>query len=147
MKQCQYPCSGHPVNSTNYQKCVSNSLSFVGGNLSHFWCLASWVVEFNHKCPFNTPVATIEMTISGTFTCRCLSMLNGGFRLMKVSFKVNKENKFGDFGYYLLIRGCPLNTGFNVRCLLRIVFSPLVAMCFVQREVSSLKCIIFIDGG
>ena len=74
-------------------------------------------------------------------------MLNGGFRLMKVSFKVNKENKFGNFGYYPLIRGCPLNTGFNVRCLLRIVFSPLVAMCFAQREVSSLKCIIFIDGG
>ena len=24
----------------------------VGGNLSHFRCLASWVVEFNAKCPF-----------------------------------------------------------------------------------------------
>ena len=32
-------------------------------------------------------------------------------------------------------------------CLLRIVFSPLVAMCFVQREVISLKFIIFINGG
>ena len=32
-------------------------------------------------------------------------------------------------------------------CLLRIVFNPLVAMCFVQPEVSSLKFIIFIDGG
>lgn len=32
-------------------------------------------------------------------------------------------------------------------CLLCIVFSPLVAMHFVQREVSSLKIIIFNDGG
>ena len=30
--------------------------------------------------------------------------LNRGVRLIKVSFKVNKGNKFGDFGY------CPLNT-------------------------------------
>ena len=29
-------------------------LKFVGGNLSHFRCLARWVVEFNYKCPFNT---------------------------------------------------------------------------------------------
>ena len=29
-------------------------------------------------------------------------------RLITVSFKVNKGNKFGDFGY------CPLNTGFTV---------------------------------
>ena len=27
---------------------------FVGGNLSHFRCLACWVVEFNYyKCAFN----------------------------------------------------------------------------------------------
>ena len=30
--------------------------------------------------------------------------------LIKVSFKVNKENKFGDFGQ------CPLNTGFTIIC-------------------------------
>jgi len=90
--------------------------------------------------------ATIEMTISGTLTCRCLRTLNRGVRLIKVSFKVNKENKFGDFGYRPVNRGCLLNTGFTVQCLLCIVFSPLVAMCFVQREVSSFKCIIFIDG-
>ena len=35
-------------------------------------------------------------------------------RLTKVSFKVNKGNKFGDFGYCPLNRGCPLNTGFTV---------------------------------
>ena len=35
-------------------------------------------------------------------------------RLIKVSFEVNKGNKFGDLGYYPLIRGCPLNTGFTV---------------------------------
>ena len=34
--------------------------------------------------------------------------------LIKVSFKVNKGNKFGDFGYCPLNRGCPLNTGFTV---------------------------------
>ena len=33
-----------------------------------------------------------------------------GVCLIKVSFKVNKGNKFGDFGYYPLNRGCPLNT-------------------------------------
>ena len=33
---------------------------------------------------------------------------------MKVSFKVNKGNKFGDLGYSPLNRGCPLNTGFTV---------------------------------
>ena len=27
---------------------------FVGCNLSHFWCLACWEVEFKYKCPFNT---------------------------------------------------------------------------------------------
>ena len=30
--------------------------------------------------------------------------------LIKVSFKVNKGNKFGDFGYCPLNRGRPLNT-------------------------------------
>ena len=35
-------------------------------------------------------------------------------RLITVSFKVNKGNKFGDFGYCPLNRGCPLNTGFTV---------------------------------
>ena len=34
--------------------------------------------------------------------------------LIKVSFKVNKGNTFGDFGYLPLNRGCPLNTGFTV---------------------------------
>ena len=31
-------------------------------------------------------------------------------RLIKVSFKVNKGNKSGDFGYCPLNRGCPLHT-------------------------------------
>ena len=31
-------------------------------------------------------------------------------RLIKVPFKVNKGNKFGDFGYCPLNRGCSLNT-------------------------------------
>ena len=37
-----------------------------------------------------------------------------GVRLIKVSFRVNKGNKFGDFGFCPLDRGCPLNTGFTV---------------------------------
>ena len=41
-----------------------------------------------------------------------------GVRLIKVSFKVNKGNKFGDFGYCPLNRGCPLNTGFTVHLAL-----------------------------
>ena len=52
------------------------------------------------------------MTISGTF--RCPRPLNRGVRLIKVSFKVNKGNKFWDFGYCPLNGGCPLNTGFTV---------------------------------
>jgi len=40
--------------------------------------------------------------------------INRGVRLIKVSFKVNKGNKFGDFGYCPLNRGCPLNTSFTV---------------------------------
>ena len=42
---------------------------------------------------------------------RCPRPLNRGVRLLKVSFKVNKGNKFG---YCPLNRGCPLNTGFTV---------------------------------
>ena len=34
---------------------VSTSLWVaIRGNLSHFRCLACWVVEFDYKCPFNT---------------------------------------------------------------------------------------------
>ena len=35
-------------------------------------------------------------------------------RLIRVSFKVNKGNKFWAFGYCPLNRGCPLNTAFTV---------------------------------
>ena len=46
-----------------------------------------------------------------------------GVRLIKVSFKVNKGNKFGDFGYCPLNRGCPLNTvspSYNFYCIIKI---------------------------
>ena len=33
-----------------------------------------------------------------------------GVRSIKVSFKENRGNTFGDFGYCPLNRGCPLNT-------------------------------------
>ena len=36
--------------------------------------------------------------------------LDARVRLIKVSFKVNKGDKFGDFGYCPLNRGCPLKT-------------------------------------
>ena len=39
-----------------------------------------------------------------------VGLYNRGVRLIKVSFKENKGNKFGDFGYCPLNRGCPLNT-------------------------------------
>ena len=41
-------------------------------------------------------------------------IVNGGVRLIQVSFKVNKGNKLGCFGY------CPLDTGFTVYMLLLI---------------------------
>ena len=44
--------------------------------------------------------------------------LTRGVRLIKVSFQVNKGNKFGDFGYCPVNRGCPLNTDFTVFRLL-----------------------------
>ena len=47
-------------------------------------------------------------------------IVNGGVRFIQVSFKVNKGNKFVDFGYCPLNRGCPLNTGFTVHMLLLI---------------------------
>ena len=40
----------------------------------------------------------------------CPRPLNRVVCLIKVSFKVNKGNNFGDFGYCPLNRGCPLNT-------------------------------------
>ena len=73
----------------------------IQGNLSHFQCLACWVVKLDYKCPFKV-------------LFRCPHPLNRGVRLIKVSFKVNKGNKFGDFGYCPLNRRCPLNTGFTV---------------------------------
>ena len=37
-------------------------------------------------------------------------VVNGGVRLIQVSFKVNKGNKLGGFGSCPLNTGCPLNT-------------------------------------
>ena len=82
----------------------------MGGSLSHFRCLACWVVEFNYKCPFNTGWQQQKWPFQVLF--RCPRSLNRGVRLTKVLFKVNKGNKFGDFGY------CPLNAGFTVSAFL-----------------------------
>ena len=48
------------------------------------------------------------------------ALLNRGVRLIKVSFQVNKGNKFGTSATVRLIEGvrlirCPFNTGFTVR--------------------------------
>ena len=45
---------------------------------------------------------------------RCPRLLNRGVRLIKVSFKASKGNKFGQFGGYCLCLLCPLNAGFTV---------------------------------
>ena len=63
------------------------------------------------KCSFNTGPFQVLF--------RCLHPLNRGVHLIKVSFKVNKRNKSGDFATVCLIEGvhlirCPLNTGFTV---------------------------------
>ena len=75
----------------------------MGGNLSHFRCLAGWVVELI------TSVRLIQVGNNRNDHFRYFL----GVRLIKVSFKVHKGNKFGDFGYCLLNRGCPLNTVFH----------------------------------
>ena len=87
----------------------------IRSNLSHFRCLACWVVEFNNI----TSVPLIQVgnnrnvrPFQVLFRCRC--PLNRGVHLIKASFKENKGNEFGDFGYCPLNRGCPLNTGFTV---------------------------------
>ena len=46
--------------------------------------------------------------------------------IFSTNFKVSdiemrQQNKFGDFGYCLLNRGCPLNTGFTVVVTLRLL--------------------------
>ena len=77
---------------------------FVGDNLSHFHmshCLACLVVEFNYKSPFNT---------GGNDKNDHFRYIVGvHVRLIEISFKVKKGNKFGDFGYCPLHSGCLLN--------------------------------------
>ena len=65
--------------------------------------LACWAVEFNYKCPFNTGWQQWKWPF------QVPRPLNRGVRSIKVWFKESKGNKFGDFGYCLLNRGCPLN--------------------------------------
>ena len=66
------------------------------------------MVEFIYKRPFNTGWQQQKWPFQELF--RRPRPLNRGVRLIKVSFKVNKGNKFGDFGYCPLNRGCPLHT-------------------------------------
>ena len=60
--------------------------------------------------------------------------------LIKVSFKVNKGNKFGDFGYCPLNRGCPLDTDFTVFRLLVVKSS----VCSPLHRTSP-KCMLNVD--
>ena len=61
----------------------------MGGNLSHFRCLACWVLEFDYKSLFNTGLGVRVRLI--------------GVCLIKVSSKVNKGNKFGTWATVRLI--------------------------------------------
>ena len=76
----------------------------MGGNLSHFRCLACWVVEL---------IASVRLIqVENNRNDHFRYFLGVRVRLKKTSFQVNKGNKFGD--YCPLNRGCPLNTGFIV---------------------------------
>ena len=76
----------------------------IRGNLSHFrvWRVGWWNLI--------TSVRLIQVGNNRNDHFRYSRPLNRGVLLIKVSFKVNKGNKFGDFGYCPLNRGCPLNT-------------------------------------
>ena len=83
----------------------------MGASLSHFWCLACWVVEFS--------VRLIQVGNNRNdhfrYFCRCPHPLNRGVHLIKVSFKVNiREINLGTWLNCPLNRGCLLNTGFTV---------------------------------
>ena len=67
----------------------------MGGNLSHSRCLACCVVEFNI-----TSVRLIQVCNNRNDHFRYFLVVR--VRLIKVSFKVNKGNKFEDF------QGCAL---------------------------------------
>ena len=56
-------------------------------------------MECNYKRPFNT-----RIQVGNNRNAHFRYFLGVYVRLIKVSFKVNKGNKFGDFG------DCPLNT-------------------------------------
>ena len=89
----------------------------MGGNLSRFWCLVYLI----------TTVRLIQVGNNRNDHFRYL--LGVRVRLIEVSFQVNKGNKFGDFGYWPLNRGCPLNTGFTVSWVFYgVVISSMVSM-------------------
>ena len=65
-------------------------------------------------------------------------------RLIKVSFKANKGNKFWDFGYCPLNRGCPLNTGFTVLLITSFDLSMLFALLLLIM-IASLDCSLLLS--
>ena len=75
----------------------------MGGSLSHFWCLVCWVDR-------NLITSVRLIQVGNNRNDHFRYFLGVRVRLIRVSFKVNKGNKFGDFGYCPLNRGCPLNT-------------------------------------
>ena len=79
----------------------------MGGSLSHFRRLACWEVDLI------TRVRLIQVGNNRNDHFRYF-LGDRSVRLIKVSFKVNNRNKFGDFGYCPLNSGCPLNTGFTL---------------------------------
>ena len=70
----------------------------------------------------------------------CTNVLNRGVRLIKVSFKANKGNKFWDFGYCPLNKGCPLNTGFTVFCFI-LIYSIVTTVMYLH--LTTEECVLF----
>ena len=67
------------------------------------------MVAFDYKCPF--------LQVGYNRNDHFRYFLGVRVRLKKVSFKANEGNKFWDFCYCPLKRGCLLNTGFTVSSL------------------------------
>ena len=95
----------------------------MGGNSRQsFVCPGSGMLGGGiYKCPF-LQVGYNRNDHFRYFLVARVRLIEVSIYLIKVSFKVNKGIKFGDFGYCPLNRVCPLNTGFTVAWFSSFVF-------------------------